>query len=57
MTDEAIVFRLNVIIGLLVALLAVSLWPLLSGLLVSLVAVGFVALLFAFAWGLSRPYR
>lgn len=53
MADPAVVFRLNVIIVLLLAILAILLWPLLPSLLFYGILVLFVATAAAMVWALT----
>lgn len=57
MPDTEVILRLNVIIGLLLLVLMIQIWPHLPTLLFYGVAALFLALFAAMVWGLSRPYR
>lgn len=52
MTDSPVIFRLNVIIVLLLAILAVLLWPLLPTILAYAIAALFVVTAAAMVWAL-----
>ncbi|MDJ1432571.1 hypothetical protein [Halostagnicola sp. A-GB9-2] len=54
MPEDVIVHRLNVIIVLIVAVLAVLLWPVFSQLLVYAVVLLFLAVAGAIGWSLAQ---
>ncbi|WP_170155611.1 hypothetical protein [Halopiger aswanensis] len=57
MNDDAVVQRLNLIIGLLVVVIAILLWPILPKLLFITGLVLFAVVAGLMIWGMTQTYR
>ncbi|MFP8891251.1 hypothetical protein ACLI4U_16015 [Natrialbaceae archaeon A-CW2] len=54
MSDDAILYRLNLIIGLLIAIIAILLWPIVSPAIVVAILLFVLTLGGALFWGMVR---